>query len=49
MRKITTEAINAFTHHLEFKKDNTRVFYDRYNNGYTTLSLHGNNIARIVA
>ena len=48
MRKITQESIDAFNHHLEFNKSNTRVFYDRYNNGYTTLSLHGNNIARIV-
>ena len=45
MRKITQEAIRAFTHRKNFKKANTQVM--AHSDGWTGLFLHGNLIAEI--
>tara|TARA_Y100000816_G_C25878491_1_gene458348 strand:+ start:406 stop:708 length:303 start_codon:yes stop_codon:yes gene_type:complete len=45
MRKITQEAIRAFTHRKNFKKGNTQVMADIA--GWAGLFLHGNLIAEI--
>lgn len=45
MRKITTEAINAFLSDSDYSKDNTTVYANKYQQSHMILSLHGNAIA----
>lgn len=45
MRKITTEAINAFLSDSDYSKDNTTVYANKYQQTHMILSLHGNAIA----
>lgn len=46
MRKITTQAVNAFLNSQSFNSGNTRVTVTESDlNQYTTLSLHGHEIA----
>jgi hypothetical protein len=47
MRKITEESVKAFLNKGEFKKQNMRVFYDKYDNTSRML-LHGNCIATLI-
>lgn len=42
MRKITTEAVNAFMNYKDYKNDNTEVIVNHYG---SYLRLHGNLIA----